>query len=327
MWVLNSDHYGYVPLCNFFYNSYISWIFHFCEQWFVLGKRDPLCTWVNRNFTSPLQHATQRMLVVEVYHITFASATPFLTRTVMCRLLSASLRMVSMIPRCSCWKKWRMDTLCRDPPSSLTNTGGCGIDHMIYHVTFMVICMVLSTHSTILVEPGCNANITLYGDIRIQVGFWPSTFDLGSQNNAITVVHRLGGRVWSTSEQNWTPFSSPFSLIDSWVQLNRWEGTCTICYTTNRCFLWEWGGKEVCKIQNLRDPGPPWSRTFMTQNWRVPDPVVLLPVCFVVQWLLQLRPDAAEVKSHMWCFFFLNSLSFSERTSSNWWLMRRFLRQ
>lgn len=234
----------------------------------------------------------------------------------MCRLLSASLRMVSMTPRCSCWKKWHMDTLCRDPPSSLTNTGGCGIDHMIYHVTLMVICMVLSIHSTILVEPGCNANITLYGDIRIQVGLWPSTFDLGSQHNAITVVHRLDGRVWSTSEQNWTPFSSPFSLIDSWVQLNRWEGTCRICSTTNRCFLWEWGGKEVGKY-----------RTSVTQNLRDPNPEGLLPVCSVVQWLLQLRPDAAEVKSHMWCFFFLISLLFSERTSSDWRLMRRgFLR-
>lgn len=204
----------------------------------------------------------------------------------MCRLLSASLRMVSVTPRCSCWKKWRMDTLCRDPPSSLTDTGGCGIDHMLYHVTVMVICMVLSIHSTILVEPGCNANITLYGDIRIQVGLWPSTFDLGSQHNAITVVHRLGGRVWSTSEQNWTLFSSPFSRIDSWVQLNRWEGTCTICSYNQQMSSLRMRGEEEWKIQNLRDP----------------DPEGLLPGCFVVQWLLQLRPDAAKVKWHVVLF-------------------------
>ena len=60
-------------------------------------------------------------------------------------------------------------------------------------------------------------------------------------------------------------------------------------------------------------------RTSVTQNLRDPNPEGLLPVCSVVQWLLQLRPDAAEVKSHMWCFFVHSHSQREHLLIDGWW--------
>lgn len=49
-----------------------------------------------------------------------------------CRSLSVTLRMVSVTPKCSCWRNWHMGTPFRALPSSLTNTGGRGSDHVIH---------------------------------------------------------------------------------------------------------------------------------------------------------------------------------------------------
>ena len=66
-----------------------------------------------------------------------------------------------------------MGTQCGVLPSSLTNTGGRGSNHVILHHGFSTVItfdLLIFHCSTILVEPGCDAGITVYGDIRIQVG-------------------------------------------------------------------------------------------------------------------------------------------------------------
>ena len=60
-----------------------------------------------------------------------------------------------------------MDTLSVAQPSSLTNTGGH--DHMTGHMINIDQSDELDVCSTILVEPGCSAQLTKYGDVVIKV--------------------------------------------------------------------------------------------------------------------------------------------------------------
>lgn len=125
------------------------------------------------------------------------------------------------------------------------------------------------------------------------------------------------------AHRNRTGHHSAFHFLSSIHEYSWTDGKVLVEYVQQPTDVFS--ENEVGKRSESTEP--PWPRTSMTQNLRDPNPEGLLPVCSAVQWLLQLRPDAAEVKSRIWCFFFHISLLFSERTSCNWRLMRRFLRQ